>query len=191
MFIETKRPWWSWILLIAPCVMGFGILQLSQSLLNPDSAVVEEQNAQGEIQQRELTPAELADEKTGQLIGIAVLSVAAVVMFWIFLSTRIFRIEASDLGIRFGYLGIWSKNFSRQEIAMIRPTECRFREFLGLGIRWGLGTKRLGYVCWFGAGVHLELTNGKKYAFSCHDPQACITALNLTPGQLGPCQEKD
>ena len=59
-------------------------------------------------------------------------------------------------------------------------------EFGGLGIRYGFKTKRWGYICWSGSGVHIEVMKGakqKRYVFSCSDPEACIAALNLSPEQ--------
>lgn len=124
---------------------------------------------------------------TGLVVVLAFIALMVGGMSWIFLATSKYSVEASDLGIRFGYRsGLWSNRFTRQDILQAYPSECRIKEFGGLGIRYGFKTKRWGYICWSGSGVHIEVMKGakqKRYVFSCSDPEACIAALNLSPEQ--------
>lgn len=125
---------------------------------------------------------------TGLVVVLAFIALMVGGMSWIFLATSKYSVEASDLGIRFGYRsGLWSNRFTRQDILQAYPSECRIKEFGGLGIRYGFKTKRWGYICWSGSGVHMEVMKGskqKRYVFSCSDPVACIAALNLSAEQM-------
>ncbi len=197
MYTETKTPWWSWLLLIAPIALSFSSINMARGLFDSDR--IETEQKQGDAQEAKagdkkagLTPKELADKNTGLMVGVGIQLTVAVVVIWIYLCTRKYYVEASDLGIRFGYQSIWSKRFSRQDIQRVYQTDLKMREFLGLGVRIGMGTKRVGYVCWFGEGVHVQALKGSKvktYAFSCTDPESCIAALNLTEDKLGPEEE--
>ena len=124
---------------------------------------------------------------TGLVVVLVFIALMVGGMSWIFLATSKYSVEASDLGIRFGYRsGLLSNRFTRQDILQAYPSECRIKEFGGLGIRYGFKTKRWGYICWSGSGVHIEVMKGakqKRYVFSCSDPEACIAALNLSPEQ--------
>ena len=197
MYTETKTPWWSWLLLIAPIALSFSSINMARGLFDPERIEREQkqddpQEAKAGDKKPELTPKELADKNNGLLFGVGVQLAVAVVVILSYLCTRKYYVEASDLGIRFGYQSFLSTRVSRQDIQRVYRTDLKMREFLGLGVRIGIGTKRIGYVCWFGEGVHIQALKGskvKKYAFSCTDPEACIAALNLTEDQLGPEEE--
>ncbi|MBA63302.1 MAG: hypothetical protein CMJ76_13170 [Planctomycetaceae bacterium] len=186
MYTESKTPWWSYLMLITPVILiPVGIKMLNRAERPPaEKRLVEERALDENAEQRQ------EDEIAGRelVIVLTFIAVMTVVMSWIFLATSKYSVEASDLGIRFGYRsGVWSNRFSRQDILQVYPSECKFKEFGGFGIRYGFKTKRWGYICWSGSGVHIEAMKGskqKRYVFSCSDPEACIAALNLSPEQI-------
>ncbi len=190
MYSESHFPWFALLILLGPVILIPVIIQTAQPLFDHEAAL-EDIGVDVNDEDSEISPQELAAANSSRIKRIIGMSLVTVLLLWIFLSIRKYQIEANGLGIRFGYLGIWGKRVSRQDIARAYPTECRFSEFLGLGIRFGFRSKRWGYVCWFGDGVHIERTNGKKYAFSCHDPKACIAALNLSEEQKTPTEEDE
>ena len=184
-YSETKTPWWSYLMLITPVILiPVGIQMLNKAEEPPgEKRLIDDQPLEGIVkknQEKELGDTEL-------VISLFFIVVLTGGMLWVFLATSKYSVEASDLGIRFGYRsGVWSNRFSRQDILRAYPSECRIKEFGGLGIRYGFKTKRWGYICWSGSGVHMEVMKGakqKRYVFSCSDPEACIEALNLSPEQ--------
>jgi hypothetical protein len=184
-YTESKTPWWSYLMLITPVILvPVGIQILNKTERPPaEKRLIDEQplKENGEEPRQE----ELSG--TGLVVVLAFIALMVGGMSWIFLATSKYSVEASDLGIRFGYRsGLWSNRFTRQDILQAYPSECRIKEFGGLGIRYGFKTKRWGYICWSGSGVHIEVMKGakqKRYVFSCSDPEACIAALNLSPEQ--------
>ena len=185
MYTESKTPWWSYLMLITPVILiPAGI----QTFNKAEAPQVKEQVLDG--QPLEATVEENQREElggTGLVVVLVFIALMVGGMLWIFLATSKYSVEASDLGIRFGYRsGLLSNRFTRQDILQAYPSECRIKEFGGLGIRYGFKTKRWGYICWSGSGVHIEVMKGpkqKRYVFSCSDPEACIAALNLSPEQ--------
>ena len=184
-YTESKTPWWSYLMLITPVILvPVGIQILNKTERPPaEKRLIDEQplKENGEEPRQE----ELSG--TGLVVVLAFIALMVGGMSWIFLATSKYSVEASDLGIRFGYRsGLLSNRFTRQDILQAYPSECRIKEFGGLGIRYGFKTKRWGYICWSGSGVHIEVMKGakqKRYVFSCSDPEACIAALNLSPEQ--------
>ena len=186
MYTESKTPWWSYLMLITPVILIPVGIQMLNKVEAPrvEEQVLDEQPVEAiaeENQQEELSG-------TGLVVVLAFIALMVGGMSWIFLATSKYSVEASDLGIRFGYRsGLWSNRFTRQDILQAYPSECRIKEFGGLGIRYGFKTKRWGYICWSGSGVHIEVMKGakqKRYVFSCSDPEACIAALNLSAEQM-------
>lgn len=185
MYTESKTPWWSYLMLITPVILiPAGI----QTFNKAEAPQVKEQVLDGqplEAMVEENQREELGG--TGLVVVLVFIALMVGGMLWIFLATSKYSVEASDLGIRFGYRsGLLSNRFTRQDILQAYPSECRIKEFGGLGIRYGFKTKRWGYICWSGSGVHIEVMKGakqKRYVFSCSDPEACIAALNLSPEQ--------
>ena len=182
MYYESKRPWWCFLMLIAPiAVIPVGLKMYSQ--YSTEKQVKDEQPLDGKVAQRE--PDEMSD--WGIVVSLAWFTILSAAMTWLFIVTSKYSVEASDLGIRFGYRsGLWSNRFSRQDMIRAYPSECKFKEFGGFGIRYSFKKKRWGYICWSGSGVHLEAMKGskhKRYVFSCRDPEACIAALNLSAEQ--------
>ena len=184
-YTESKTPWWSYLMLITPVILIPVGIQMLNKVEAPrvEEQVLDEEPVHPkpkENQQEELSG-------TGLVVVLAFIALMVGGMSWIFLATSKYSVEASDLGIRFGYRsGLWSNRFTRQDILQAYPSECRIKEFGGLGIRYGFKTKRWGYICWAGSGVHIEVMKGakqKRYVFSCSDPEACIAALNLSPEQ--------
>ena len=184
-YTESKTPWWSYLMLITPVILIPVGIQMLNKVEAPrvEEQVLDEEPVEAiakENQQEELSG-------TGLVVVLAFIALMVGGMSWIFLATSKSSVEASDLGIRFGYRsGLWSNRFTRQDILQAYPSECRIKEFGGLGIRYGFKTKRWGYICWSGSGVHIEVMKGakqKRYVFSCSDPEACIAALNLSPEQ--------
>ena len=184
-YTESKTPWWSYLMLITPVILIPVGIQMLNKVEAPrvEEQVLDEEPVEAiakENQQEELSG-------TGLVVVLAFIALMVGGMSWIFLATSKYSVAASDLGIRFGYRsGLWSNRFTRQDILQAYPSECRIKEFGGLGIRYGFKTKRWGYICWSGSGVHIEVMKGakhKRYVFSCSDPEACFAALNLSPEQ--------
>ena len=185
MYTESKTPWWSYLMLITPVILiPVGI----QTFNKAEAPQVKEQVLDGQPLEA-MVEENQREELSGTGLVVVLVFIALMVggMSWIFLATSKYSVEASDLGIRFGYRsGLLSNRFTRQDILQAYPSECRIKEFGGLGIRYGFKTKRWGYICWSGSGVHMEVMKGPKqnrYVFSCSDPEACIAALNLSPEQ--------
>ena len=185
MYTESKTPWWSYLMLITPVILiPVGI----QTFNKAEAPQVKEQVLDGQPLEA-MVEENQREELSGTGLVVVLVFIALMVggMSWIFLATSKYSVEASDLGIRFGYRsGLLSNRFTRQDILQAYPSECRIKEFGGLGIRYGFKTKRWGYICWSGSGVHIEVMKGakqKRYVFSCSDPEACIAALNLSPEQ--------
>ncbi len=184
-YTESKTPWWSYLMLITPVILvPVGIQILNKTERPPaEKRLIDEQPLKENVEE----PRQEELSGTGLVVVLAFIALMVGGMSWIFLATSKYSVEASDLGIRFGYRsGLWSNRFTRQDILQAYPSECRIKEFGGLGIRYGFKTKRWGYICWSGSGVHIELMKGakqKRYVFSCSDPEACIAALNLSPEQ--------
>tara|TARA_B100001142_G_scaffold30675_1_gene27234 strand:+ start:108 stop:698 length:591 start_codon:yes stop_codon:yes gene_type:complete len=184
-YTESKTPWWSYLMLITPVILvPVGIQILNKTERPPaEKRLIDEQPLKENVEE----PRQEELSGTGLVVVLAFIALMVGGMSWIFLATSKYSVEASDLGIRFGYRsGLWSNRFTRQDILQAYPSECRIKEFGGLGIRYGFKTKRWGYICWSGSGVHIEVMKGakqKRYVFSCSDPEACIAALNLSPEQ--------
>jgi len=184
-YTESKTPWWSYLMLITPVILvPVGIQILNKVEAPPaEKRLIDEQPLKENVEE----PRQEELSGTGLVVVLAFIALMVGGMSWIFLATSKYSVEASDLGIRFGYRsGLWSNRFTRQDILQAYPSECRIKEFGGLGIRYGFKTKRWGYICWSGSGVHIEVMKGakqKRYVFSCSDPEACIAALNLSPEQ--------
>jgi len=184
-YTESKTPWWSYLMLITPVILvPVGIQILNKTERPPaEKRLIDEQPLKENVEE----PRQEELSGTGLVVVLAFIALMVGGMSWIFLATSKYSVEASDLGIRFGYRsGLWSNRFTRQDILQAYPSECRIKEFGGLGIRYGFKTKRWGYICWSGSGVHIEVMKGakqKRYVFSCSDPEACIAALNLSAEQ--------
>jgi len=188
-YSEAKFPWWAIFLVIAPVIVTPVIIRSASKLTAAPARIAKP--GKGEPDVRHDKENEVRNYEA--LITLITCSCVWLGLIWAFVSMSKYSVEASDLGIRFGFRGILGKKFIRQDIISVRITECKMREFGGLGIRYGFKTKRWGYICNFGDGVHIEATQGaktKKYAFSCQDAQACINAMNLSPRQMEVAEEE-
>ena len=185
-YTESKTPWWSYLMLITPVILvPVGIQILNKTERPPaEKRLIDEQPLKENVEE----PRQEELSGTGLVVVLAFIALMVGGMSWIFLATSKYSVEASDLGIRFGYRsGLWSNRFTRQDILQAYPSECRIKEFGGLGIRYGFKTKRWGYICWSGSGVHMEVMKGskqKRYVFSCSDHVACIAALNISAEKM-------
>lgn len=161
MYSERYTPWFTWLLLVAVLGTFAGLVPLvSDFLAATDSGGADFSD----------------DERTGYIIGISVTGFTTVLMGFVAMVFSRYFIEVDRGTVRFGYLW-WNVSTTVEQIESAIVDEAKFSEFLGMGWRIGIKTKRIGYVVSFGKAVEIKIRNGKTYLISCRDPEACVKAI--------------
>ena len=161
MYRERYTPWFTWILLVAVLGTFVGLVLLVSGFLSAiDSSGADFSD----------------DERTGYIISISVTGFVTVFTGVVAMAFSRYFIEVERGTIRFGYLW-WNVSTTVEQIESVGIDEARFSEFLGLGWRIGIKTKRIGYVVSFGKAVEIKIRNGNTYLISCRDPEACVKSI--------------
>ena len=161
MYRERYTPWFTWLLLVAVLGTFAGLVPLVSDFL----AATDSDGADFSD-----------DERTGYIIGISVTGFTTVLMGFVAMVFSRYFIEVDRGTVRFGYLW-WNVSTTVEQIESAIVDEAKFSEFLGMGWRIGIKTKRIGYVVSFGKAVEIKIRNGKTYLISCRDPEACVKAI--------------
>jgi hypothetical protein len=158
---ERFTPWFTWILLVVVLGTFAGLVPLVSGFLSAiDSGGTNFSD----------------DERTGYIISISVTGFVTVFTGVVAMAFSRYFIEVDRGTIRFGYLW-WNVSTTVEQIESVEVDEAKFREFLGMGWRIGIKTKRIGYVVSFGKAVEIKIRNGKTYLISCCDPEACVKSI--------------
>jgi hypothetical protein len=158
---ERFTPWFTWILLVAVLGTFAGLVPLVSGFLSAiDSGGTNFSD----------------DERTGYIISISVTGFVTVFTGVVAMAFSRYFIEVDRGTIRFGYLW-WNVSTTVEQIESAEVDTAKFREFLGMGWRIGIKTKRIGYVVSFGKAVEIKIRNGKTYLISCCDPEACVKSI--------------
>ena len=161
MYRERFTPWFTWILLVAVLGMFAGLVPLVSGFLSAiDSGGTNFSD----------------DERTGYIISISVTGFVTVFMGVVAMAFSRYFIQVDRGTIRFGYLW-WNVSTTVEQIESAEVDTAKFREFLGMGWRIGIKTKRIGYVVSFGKAVEIKIRNGNTYLISCRDPEACVKSI--------------
>ena len=161
MYRERFTPWFTWILLVAVLGTFAGLVPLVSGFLSAiDSGGTNFSD----------------DERTGYIISISVTGFVTVFTGVVAMAFSRYFIEVDRGTIRFGYLW-WNVSTTVEQIESAEVDTAKFREFLGMGWRIGIKTKRIGYVVSFGKAVEIKIRNGKTYLISCRDPEACVKSI--------------
>ena len=161
MYSERYTPWFTWLLLVVMLGTLAGLVPLVSDYLAAT-------NSGG---------ADFSDdERTGYIIGISVTGFVTVLMGFLAMAFGRYFIEVDRGTIRFGYLW-WNVSTTVEQVESVEVDEAKFKEFLGMGWRISITTKRIGYVVSFGKAVEIKIRNGKTYLISCRDPEACVKAI--------------
>ena len=161
MYRERYTPWFTWILLVVVLGTFVGLVLLVSGFLSAiDSGGADFSD----------------DERTGYIISISVTGFVTVFTGVVAMAFSRYFIEVDRGTIRFGYLW-WNVSTTVEQIESVEVDEAKFREFLGMGWRIGIKTKRIGYVVSFGKAVEIKIRNGKTYLISCRDPEACVKSI--------------
>lgn len=161
MYRERFTPWFTWILLVAVLGMFAGLVPLVSGFLSAiDSGGADFSD----------------DERTGYIISISVTGFVTVFMGVVAMAFSRYFIQVDRGTIRFGYLW-WNVSTTVEQIESAEVDTAKFREFLGMGWRIGIKTKRIGYVVSFGKAVEIKIRNGNTYLISCRDPEACVKSI--------------
>ena len=161
MYRERFTPWFTWILLVVVLGTFAGLVPLVSGFLSAiDSGGTNFSD----------------DERTGYIISISVTGFVTVFTGVVAMAFSRYFIEVDRGTIRFGYLW-WNVSTTVEQIESVEVDEAKFREFLGMGWRIGMKTKRIGYVVSFGKAVEIKIRNGKTYLISCCDPEACVKSI--------------
>jgi len=160
MYRERYTPWFTWLLVaVVLCTVGMVLLISGfPTATNPAAADIS------------------GDERAGYIIGISVTGFVTVFVGFLTVAFSRYFIEVDRGTIRFGYLW-WNVSTTVEQVESVEVDEAKFREFLGMGWRIGITTKRIGYVVSFGEAVEIKIRNGKTYLISCRDPEACVKAV--------------
>ncbi len=161
MYRERYTPWFTWLLLVVVLGTVAGLVPLVSDYLAATNS--------GE-------PEFSDDERTGYIIGISATGFTTVLMGFLAMVFGRYFIEVDRGTIRFGYLW-WNVSKTIEQIESVVVDEAKFSEFLGMGWRIGIKTKRIGYVVSFGKAVEIKIRDGKTYLISCRDPEACVKAI--------------
>ena len=161
MYRERFTPWFTWILLVVVLGTFAGLVPLVSGFLSAiDSGGTNFSD----------------DERTGYIISISVTGFVTVFTGVVAMAFSRYFIEVDRGTIRFGYLW-WNVSTTVEQIESAEVDTAKFREFLGMGWRIGIKTKRIGYVVSFGKAVEIKIRNGKTYLISCRDPEACVKSI--------------
>ena len=161
MYRERFTPWFTWILLVAVLGTFAGLVPLVSGFLSAiDSGGTDFSD----------------DERTGYIISISVTGFVTVFTGVVAMAFSRYFIEVDRGTIRFGYLW-WNVSTTVEQIESAEVDTAKFREFLGMGWRIGIKTKRIGYVVSFGKAVEIKIRNGNTYLISCRDPEACVKSI--------------
>ena len=161
MYRERFTPWFTWILLVAVLGTFAGLVPLVSGFLSAiDSGGTNFSD----------------DERTGYIISISVTGFVTVFTGVVAMAFSRYFIEVDRGTIRFGYLW-WNVSTTVEQIESAEVDTAKFREFLGMGWRIGIKTKRIGYVVSFGKAVEIKIRNGNTYLISCRDPEACVKSI--------------
>ena len=161
MYRERYTPWFTWLLVVAVLCTAVGMVLLISGFptaTNPAGADIS------------------GDERAGYIIGISVTGFVTVFVGFLMVAFSRYFIEVDRGTIRFGYLW-WNVSTTVEQVESVEVDEAKFREFLGMGWRIGITTKRIGYVVSFGKAIEIKIRNGKTYLISCRDPEVCVTAI--------------
>jgi hypothetical protein len=158
---ERFTPWFTWILLVVVLGTFAGLVPLVSGFLS----VIDSGGADFSD-----------DERTGYIISISVTGFVTVFTGVVAMAFSRYFIEVDRGTIRFGYLW-WNVSTTVEQIESAEVDTAKFREFLGMGWRIGIKTKRIGYVVSFGKAVEIKIRNGKTYLISCCDPEACVKSI--------------
>ena len=161
MYRERFTPWFTWILLVVVLGTFAGLVPLVSGFLS----VIDSGGADFSD-----------DERTGYIISISVTGFVTVFTGVVAMAFSRYFIEVDRGTIRFGYLW-WNVSTTVEQIESAEVDTAKFREFLGMGWRIGIKTKRIGYVVSFGKAVEIKTRNGKTYLISCCDPEACVKSI--------------
>ena len=161
MYRERFTPWFTWILLVVVLGTFAGLVPLVSGFLS----VIDSGGADFSD-----------DERTGYIISISVTGFVTVFTGVVAMAFSRYFIEVDRGTIRFGYLW-WNVSTTVEQIESAEVDTAKFREFLGMGWRIGIKTKRIGYVVSFGKAVEIKIRNGKTYLISCCDPEACVKSI--------------
>ena len=161
MYRERFTPWFTWILLVVVLGTFAGLVPLVSGFLS----VIDSGGADFSD-----------DERTGYIISISVTGFVTVFTGVVAMAFSRYFIEVDRGTIRFGYLW-WNVSTTVEQIESAEVDTAKFREFLGMGWRIGIKTKRIGYVVSFGKAVEIKIRNGKTYLISCRDPEACVKSI--------------
>ena len=163
MYRERYTPWFTWILLAVVLGAFAGLVPLVSDFLSAtDSGGADFSD----------------DEQVGYIIGISVTGFVAAFLGLLTVAFSRYFIDVDCGTICFGYLW-WNVSTTVEQVESVGIDEARFSEFLGLGWRIGITTKRIGYVVNFGKAVVIKVRNGKTYLISCRDPEACVKSIEV------------
>ena len=163
MYSERYTPWFTWLLAVVVLCTVVGMLPFISGFRSATDS----------------GGADLSDdERTGYIIGISVTGFTTVLMGFVAMVFSRYFIEVDRGTVRFGYLW-WNVSRTVEQIESAIVDEAKFSEFLGMGWRIGIKTKRIGYVVSFGKAVEIKIRNGKTYLISCREPEACVKAIEL------------
>ncbi|MEE2843579.1 MAG: hypothetical protein VX761_03635 [Planctomycetota bacterium] len=161
MYRERYTPWFTWLLIVVVLCTVVGMLPFISGFLSAtDSGGADFSD----------------DERVGYIIGISVTGFVTVFVGFLAVAFSRYFIEVDRGTIRFGYLW-WNVSTTVEQIESVVVDEAKFSEFLGMGWRISITTKRIGYVVSFGKAVEIKIRNGKTYLISCRDPEACVKAI--------------
>ncbi|MBT4692984.1 MAG: hypothetical protein HOB73_06550 [Planctomycetaceae bacterium] len=161
MYRERYTPWFTWLLAVVILCTVVGMLPFISGFLSAtDSGGADF----------------LDDERVGYIIGISVTGFVTVFVGFLAVVFSRYFIEVDRGTIRFGYLW-WNVSTTVEQVESVEVDEAKFKEFLGMGWRISVTTKRIGYVVSFGEAVEIKIRNGKTYLISCRDPEACVKAI--------------
>jgi hypothetical protein len=161
MYRERYTPWFTWLLVVVVLCTAVGMVPLISGFptaTNPARADIS------------------GAERAGYIIGISVTGFVTVFVGFLTVAFSRYFIEVDRGTIRFGYLW-WNVSTTVEQVESVEVDEAKFREFLGMGWRIGITTKRIGYVVSFGKAIEIKIRKGKIYLISCRDPEACVTAI--------------
>ena len=161
MYHERYTPWFTWILLVVVLCTAVGMAPFVSGFLsstNPAGADISD------------------DDRAGYIIGLSVTGFVTVFVGFLAVVFSRYFIEVDRGTIRFGYLW-WNVSTTVEQVESVEVDEAKFKEFLGMGWRISVTTKRIGYVVSFGEAVEIKIRNGKTYLISCRDPEACVKAI--------------
>jgi hypothetical protein len=98
-----------------------------------------------------------------------------VMVLWAFWACREYRVQLDDWWLRFGFRG-WSATLPVEELVSARSQESSLWRTGGLGCRYDL-RGRVVYMAGSGPAVEVTTRRGRRYLFSCSDPERLLGEL--------------